>query len=381
MAWSIDRKAGEGEAAMPPRLMRVLGAMPGSSLDGVNAAVLVTDGEGIAAFGESAFRPYSEGERAVLRAALGALPGEARAEAAAEVVETAHAELLARFAPVDLVGFQGQALAYEPGGRGRHQAGSGAVLAEALGWPVVWNFHSADMRLGGQGAPLAPFYHHALARRIGENGPVAFLALGGVATVTWCDAGVEAPQDTCLAFDCGPGNAPMDDLILARRGLARDGGGALAATGTVDAARLEAFAAHPFFARVPPKLLSSAALVPEVADLGDADALATLSAAAAAGVALAFDHFPAPPARLWVSGGGRRNATLMAMIAAGCDCPVAPVEETGLDGDMIAAQAVAYLAVRVALGLCTTAPGTTGVPAPVGGGVVSRPGELLATDG
>lgn len=359
-------------------VMRVVGTMSGTSLDGVDAAVLVTDGEGIVAFGETAYRPYGEDERAVLRAALGSWPGEARAMVAAEVVETAHAELLARFAPVDLVGFHGQTLAHDPGGRGTHQAGSGAVLAEALERPVVWDFRSTDVRLGGQGAPLAPFYHHALARRIGEMEPVVFLNIGGVANVTWLDAGITAPEDACLAFDCGPGNASMDDLMLARRGLPRDEGGALAATGQVHADRLEAFAAHPFFARLPPKSLDRAAPAPDVADLSDADALATLAAATAAGVALAFEHFPAPPVRVWVTGGGRHNATLMAMIAAGCDCPVAPVEDAGLDGDMVEAQAFAFLAARVARGLPTSSPGTTGVPAPVGGGTLSRPGELFA---
>lgn len=361
---------------MAAGLMRVLGTMSGTSLDGVDAAVLVTDGVTIAAFGETACRPYTPAERDVLRAALGAWPGDPRAERAAEVVETATAELLARFAPVDLVGFHGQTLAHEPGGRGTHQAGSGAVLAAALGVPVVWDFRSADVRLGGQGAPLVPFYHHALARRLGESGPVAFLNLGGVANVTWIDADDPRPETACLAFDCGPGNAPMDDLILARRGLAFDSGGELAAQGRVDDAMLQAFVQHPYFARIPPKSLDRAAPVPMVDHLGDADALATLAAGVAAGVVLAFEHFPRPPARIWVCGGGRRNATLMRMIAAGADVPVAPVEAAGLDGDMIEAQAFAFLAARVARGLPTSAPGTTGVAAPVGGGTLSRPDDL-----
>jgi len=366
---------------MQTGLMRVLGTMSGTSLDGVDAAVLVTDGRSVAAFGETAYRPYGEDERAILRAALGSWPGDPRAAAAAEVVETAHAELLARFAPVDLVGFHGQTLAHDPGGRGTHQAGSGAILAEALGWPVVWDFRSADVKMGGQGAPLVPFYHHALARRIGETGPVAFLNIGGVANLTWLDAAIPAPEAACLAFDCGPGNAPMDDAIRARRGLPRDEGGALAATGRVDAARLDAALSDPWFAKAPPKSLDRAAPAPDVAGLSDADALATLAAAVASGVALGFDHFPRPPVRLWVTGGGRLNATLMAMIAAGCDCPVAPVEEAGLDGDMLEAQAMAFLAARVARGLPTSAPMTTGVAAPVGGGILSRPGALLPAGG
>lgn len=358
---------------LKPGALRVLGTMSGTSLDGVDAAVLVTDGHDILGLGDSAYRPYSPAERAVLRAALSRWPGEDGVEAAAEVVETAHAELLARFAPVDLVGFHGQTLAHDPGGRGTHQAGSGQILAEVLGRPVVWDFRSADVQLGGQGAPLAPFYHHALARHAGLTAPVVFLNLGGVANVTWCDPRIPAPEHACLAFDCGPGNAPMDDFCLRHLGRPRDEGGALAARGRPDAARLDGFAAHPFFRRMPPKSLDRAAPAPDVSDLAPEDALATLAAAAATGVALAFEHFPRPPAQLYACGGGRHNATLMAMIAAGCDCPVLPVEALGLDGDMLEAQAFAYLAARVARGLPTSAPGTTGVAAPVGGGTLSQP--------
>lgn len=354
-------------------VMRVLGTMSGTSLDGVDAAVLMTDGQAIQGFGESAYRPYTPEERTVLRAALGAWPGEARAEAAAEVVDLAHAELLAGFEPVELVGYHGQTLAHEPGGRGTHQAGSGQILAEALGWPVVWDFRSTDVRLGGQGAPLAPFYHHALARYLGLEAPVVFLNIGGVANVTWCDPRIPAPEHACLAFDCGPGNAPMDDYCATHLGCARDENGDHAARGVPNEARLEAFIAHPFFRRIPPKSLDRAAPMPDVAELGPEDALATLAAGVAAGVALAFEHFPEAPTRVLVCGGGRHNATLMAMVSAGCDCPVEPVEAAGLDGDMIEAQAFAYLAARVARGLPTSAPGTTGVAAPVGGGTLSQP--------
>lgn len=358
-------------------MLRVLGTMSGTSLDGVDAAVLLTDGQRIGGFGESAYRPYSAHERAVLRAALGSWPGdpagELLIEAAARVVEAAHAELLAGFDPVDLVGFHGQTLAHDPGGRGTHQAGSGEALARQLGWPVVWDFRSADVRLGGQGAPLAPFYHHALARHIGAEAPLVFLNIGGVANVTWTDPRIPAPEHACLAFDCGPGNAPMDDLARRDLGTERDEGGAMAARGTPDPALLEAYSHHAFFRRMPPKSLDRAAPVPDVAGLAPADALATLAAACATGVALAFEHFPDPPERLLVTGGGRHNRTLMAMIAAGCDCPVAPVEDAGLDGDMIEAQAFAYLAARVTRGLPTSAPATTGVGAPVGGGVLSQP--------
>ncbi|MCX7890601.1 MAG: anhydro-N-acetylmuramic acid kinase [Rhodobacteraceae bacterium] len=357
-----------------------LGAMSGTSLDGVDAALVLTDGAAVHAFGPTAYRPYSAAERETIRAALGRWPGEPGVEAAAEVVETAHAELLSRLAGgAAVIGFHGQTLAHDPRGRGTHQCGSGAILAAVLGRPVVWDFRSADVRMGGEGAPLAPFFHFALARRIGAQAPLAFLNLGGVGNLTFVDPARPAPEapGALLAFDCGPANAPVDDLVRARRGLACDSGGALAATGRADAAVIRAFLKDRWFLRLPPKSLDRDAfgrLAAAVAPLGDADAAATLTACAAAAVAKGFDHFPAPVGRLLVGGGGRLNATLMRMIAEVVPCPVDPVEAAGLDGDMLEAQAFAHLAVRVLRGWPTSAPGTTGVRAAVGGGQISHPG-------
>ena len=356
--------------------IRALGAMSGTSLDGVDAAVIETDGERVFAFGETAYRPYSDAERQVLRAALGRWEGPEVA-AAAEVVLAAHAEVMARFEGVDLAGFHGQTLAHDPHGRGTLQVGDGAALARTLGLPVVWDFRTADVRLGGEGAPLAPFYHFALARSLGAFRPLAFLNLGGVANLTWVDPSRARPEEAgaLLAFDAGPANAPVDDLVFRRRGLARDENGALAASGEVDADLVTRFLADPWFSRPPPKSLDRDAwggLLAAVTALSDADAAATLTACAAAGVMAAMAHCPVSPDRLLVTGGGRLNATLMAMIGAAVDCPVVPVEAAGLDGDMLEAQAFAFLAVRVARGWPTSCPATTGVRAVVGGGVVSR---------
>jgi len=174
--------------------MRIIGTMSGTSLDGVDAAVIETDGIDILGFGPSAFRPYSEEERAVLRAALGSW----RADDAAALVEAAHAEVLAGFEAPDLVGFHGQTLAHDPDGRfgpaGTYQAGDGAELAEALGCPVAWDFRTADVAMGGQGAPLAPFYHWACARWAKFEHPVAFLNLGGVGNLTWVDPISDVPE-------------------------------------------------------------------------------------------------------------------------------------------------------------------------------------------
>ena len=356
-----------------------LGAMSGTSLDGVDAAMVLTDGERILDLGETGYRAYEADEQAVLRAALGCWPGEAQVEPAAEVVETAHAELLSQFAGAEIVGFHGQTLAHDPRGRGTHQAGNGAILAEVLERPVVWDFRSSDVALGGQGAPLVPFFHFALARWIGAKEPLAFLNLGGVGNVTWVDPGQKGPEaeGAVLAFDTGPANAPVNDLMRARRGLDCDAGGTLAAEGVADAAVLDAFMAHPYFFRMPPKSLDRndfASLNAAVAGLSDADAAATLTRAAALAVARGAEHFPRPVSRLLVAGGGRLNATLMAHLAEVLPCEVLPVEAVGLNGDMLEAQAFAYLAVRVARGLPTSGPSTTGVMALVGGGQISYPG-------
>lgn len=359
-------------------VLRALGAMSGTSLDGVDAAVVETDGVAISGFGTSGYRAYLPQERAILRAALGHWEG-AEVDLAGDVVDVAHFEALKGFEGVDIVGFHGQTLAHDPRGRGTLQVGDGAALAGALGVPVVWDFRSDDVRMGGEGAPLAPFFHFACAKWMGAEAPLCFLNLGGVGNITWIDPGRGAPEEpgALLAFDTGPANAPVNDLMMARRGLEMDEGGALAARGTVAEGVLEAFLGARYFARMPPKSLDRndfAFAAKLVEDLSDADAAATLTAMCAAAVARGMEHCPKPPARVLVTGGGRRNPVLMEMLAAGLDCAVEPVEAAGLDGDMLEAQAFAYLAVRVARGMPTSCPGTTGVRAAVGGGIVSVPG-------
>lgn len=355
-----------------------LGAMSGTSLDGVDAAMVLTDGQSILEFGPHAYRTYSDDEREVIRAGFGAWPGEPPVSEAAEVVELVHAEVLSRFAGAAIVGFHGQTLAHDPRGRGTHQAGNGALLAEALGVPVVWDFRSNDVAMGGQGAPLAPFFHFACAKWAGCDMPVAFLNLGGVGNLTWVDPRQPAPEvpGALMAFDTGPANAPVNDLLLARRGQARDEGGALALSGTVDEAVVERFLHHPYFYKMPPKSLDRndfPDLLQAVERLSDADAAATLVACSAAAVAKGAEHFPTPVGRVFVCGGGRHNRAMMEQLAQRLMAEVQPVEGIGLNGDMLEAQAFAYLAVRVLRGLPTSCPATTGVPAAIGGGQISRP--------
>ena len=355
-----------------------LGAMSGTSLDGVDAAMVLTDGVTINSFGPSAYRPYTAAEQETLRAALGQWPGDPDVIAAAEVVENAHAEVLSRFTGAEVLGFHGQTLAHDPAGRGTHQCGNGALLAQVLDLPTVWDFRSSDVTMGGQGAPLAPFFHFACARHIGATEPLAFLNLGGVGNLTWVDPRAARAEDAgaLLAFDTGPANAPLNDLMRDRRGQDFDAGGALAAAGEVDEAFVAMVLKDPWFDHPPPKSLDRNdfhGLIDRLDMLSDADAAATLTAVAAAAVAAAQIHFPAPVSRILVTGGGRHNASLMAELRRRIPCTIDPVEAAGLNGDMLEAQAFAYLAVRVLRKLATSAPGTTGTPTLVGGGQISRP--------
>lgn len=360
-------------------MVRAVGTMSGTSLDGVDAALIETDGIAIAGFGKVGYRPYTAAEQDVLRAALGRWPGEPRVSDAARIVEAAHVALLANFAGAELVGFHGQTLAHDPRGTRRtHQAGSGARLAAALGTPVAWDFRSEDVAQGGEGAPLAPFFHFACAQWAGLSEPVAFLNLGGVGNVTWLDPRAPAPEapGALLAFDTGPANAPINDLMHRRRGQSCDAGGALALAGQADAGVLARFLEADYFRRPPPKSLDRdtfAGLQEAVSGLSDADAAATLTGCAAAAVAQGLAQVPSVPAAVYVCGGGRHNRAMMTALSERTGLPVRPVEVLGLDGDMLEAQAFGWLAVRVARGLPTSGPSTTGAPAPLCGGQLSHP--------
>ncbi|WP_085308961.1 anhydro-N-acetylmuramic acid kinase [Planktotalea arctica] len=366
----------KGPGTFKTGLVKAAGLMSGTSLDGVDVAELVSDGERIERFGKSGYRAYSDAERSVLKEALGCWQGD-DLDAALKIVQRAHLEALTGFTP-ELIGFHGQTLAHEPRGRGTHQLGDGDALAVAARAPVVWDFRSSDVQMGGEGAPLAPFFHFACAKWIKAHAPLAFLNLGGVGNITWIDPRKAKAEDegALLAFDTGPANAPINDLMQQRRGQSYDEDGALARRGTVETGALELFLAETYFARMPPKSLDRddfSVMLDLVRELSDADAAATMTAMSAAAVMQGMQHCPIPPSRVLVCGGGRHNPVMMHMLREALDCAVEPVETVGLDGDMLEAQAFAYLAIRVARGLPTSCKATTGVGALVGGGNISYP--------
>jgi anhydro-N-acetylmuramic acid kinase len=361
-----------------------IGLMSGTSLDGVDVALVETDGERIKRLGPTGYRPYSPEEQSLLRRAFGeaaaltdrtARPG-ALVEAEG-LVTRAHAEAVEDFvaknkiekSKVAIVGFHGQTVLHRPKARLTVQIGDGRALAKRLKLPVAYDFRAADVAAGGEGAPLVPAYHRALVENLDVPKPVAVVNIGGVANLTFVD-GTRDP----IAFDTGPGNAPIDDLVRARTGAAHDLDGKLAAKGQVDESILARVLADPFFARQPPKSLDRAAFASlPLASLSIEDAAATATAIVALSVVRAFDHLPMKPATIVIVGGGARNATLMSMLREHLSATVLRGDEVGWSADAIEAQAFAYLAVRKLKGLPLTFPTTTGVPRAMKGGVIATP--------
>ena len=339
--------------------------MSGTSLDGIDVAAIESDGEAEVATGPALTIPYPPEFRERLRGVLGGVGPVAAVE---DELTRLHAAAIAAFRErhprnrAELIGFHGHTILHAPEQRRTWQIGDGALLARLTGCDVVCEFRRADVAAGGEGAPLAPLYHAALAANLAK--PLAVLNLGGVGNVTWIgEAG------DILAFDTGPGNAMLDDWVRRHTGQPADLGGALARSGTASAGHVARFLAAPYFARMPPKSLDRdafASFVPQ--GLGTADGAATLTEMTAAAVAAARAHFPHPAHDFVVTGGGRHNPVMMAALARLLGVPVRPVEAFGWNGDALEAQAFAYLAIRSRRGLPLSLPTTTGAPRPMRGG-------------
>lgn len=362
-----------------------LGLMSGTSLDGIDAALIETYGERIARFGPVGYRPYAEDERNLLRRALAAAtaltdraarPGVlAEAEA---LVTQAHAEAVEDFLraqrldrkDIAVVGFHGQTVLHRPGRRLTVQIGDGAALARRIGVPVVFDLRAADVAAGGQGAPLVPVFHRALVTSLQRPHPVVVLNIGGVANVSYIDG-----ANDLIACDTGPGNALLDDFMMAKAGAPYDRDGAAAAQGQVDERWLAAALAHPYFAAPPPKSLDRNDFENlDASRLSVESGAATLTAFTAAAVAAVVPLLPRVPRSWIVAGGGARNPTMMRMLAERlAPASVEAAQTLGWSSDAIEAQAFAYLAVRSLNGLPITFPGTTGAPRPMTGGVLARP--------
>lgn len=363
-------------------LVAALGLMSGTSLDGIDVAVIRTDGDAQVEFGPAHTVPYDSVLRDALRALLGRRDSDARLRKVEEQFTDAHGDAIDKLlqdsvssiSQLKIIGFHGQTLSHRPEEGWTWQIGNGQRLANRHGIPVVHDFRRADVANGGQGAPFVPLYHQALAAKLPER-PLAILNIGGVANVTW----IGRRPDDILAFDTGPGNAPIDDWVLHRMGIARDEGGALAGAGRADRRRVEAMLGRDFFSKKPPKSLDRQDFLSSMADgLSAEDGAATLVAMTVGAVALAREHMPEIPQRWLVTGGGRHNATMMWRLREALGVPVDPVEAVGWRGDALEAEAFAYLAVRSLKGLPLSLPSTTGCRTPTTGGVLWRPDQPAA---
>ena len=366
-----------------------VGLMSGTSLDGIDAALVKTDGRTISEMGGSLSLPYTPEFQEQLRKLLGSnqTSGESVGESGgnqtnndALLVEREltmlHAEAVhlllkqENMQPEDVavIGFHGQTISHRPDEGVTWQIGNSSLLTESTGVNVVSDFRRRDMAAGGQGAPLVPIFHQALMA--GKPKPVAVLNIGGVANVTWIGEGA----DDLVAFDTGPGNALINDWVHKHTGKAYDEGGVLAAKGNkVDQDLLGQLMSHEYFTRSAPKSLDRNSFdASPVRELSLENGTATLTAFTIESVLKAAEQFPAPAEHWYVCGGGRLNATMMEWLAErlGAD-NVSSINKLGYDGDMLEAQAFAYLAVRSLQGLPLTFPGTTGSRAPVSGGVLS----------
>ena len=355
---------------------RAIGLMSGTSLDGIDAALIETDGAHVVHARAFQCTPWSNEARVMLQAATREALTLDRPHAtptiahAAALVDRAHVAAVVALLhecglgaeAIDVVGYHGQTVAHRPDRGWTWQLGDGRALAYALGITTVGDFRAADVAAGGQGAPLLPVYHRALVANLPK--PVVVLNLGGIANLTWIG---EEPDDL-IAFDTGPANALIDDWVAASSGMRFDVDGALAGSGRVDDAVLTAMLDHPFFDTVPPKSLDRADFTIQPArGLSAADGAATLTAFSAQSVAQALRLLPEPPRRLIVAGGGRHNATLMAMLSARCGIAAEPIEVLGANGDATEAEGFAYMAVRTLSGEPISFPGTTGVARACGG--------------
>lgn len=360
--------------------MLVMGFMSGTSLDGVDVALIETDGQRVDDLGPCEMTAFSAAERTILERATsdsliwngdGDRPGT-WAEAA-NVIEQAHVRAGRRLnastgRKPDLIGFHGQTMLHRPERQLSVQIGDPQIIADELGVPVVAQMRQADLRAGGQGAPLVPAYHAALADRLGLDKPLAFLNIGGVANLTWI-----GDDGSLIAFDTGPGNGLIDQVVQARGAGRYDDGGRLAAAGTVDGAVLRRLLLHPHFQGQGPRSLDRYDFPLDWAEAASLqDAAATLTEFTACAVALSARQLPKAP-KVWiVCGGGAHNPTMMSSLSKRLgDCRRA--EDLHLRGDFIEAEAMAFLAARSHRTLPLTFPATTGVPRPLTGGETWHP--------
>jgi anhydro-N-acetylmuramic acid kinase len=363
-----------------------IGLMSGTSLDGVDAALIKTDGVQVLETGAYITMPFEASLSEDLHEAV---------HMRGDLMKTEHAlthyhavavrELLKqadmKAKDVHIIGFHGQTVTHRPKEGITWQMGNGAQLAALTKIDVVCDFRRRDVAAGGQGAPLVPLYHAALAKKLPL--PLAVVNIGGIGNVTWVGKSEAMSENIMaydiLAFDTGPGNAMLNDWVRKHTGAAYDKDGELARKGRMFEHMVDEWLEHPYFAATPPKSLDRNDFnISQVNNLSVEDGAATLTEFTARSVAKAQGFFPAMPKTWLVSGGGRHNLAIMQALAKILP-HVQPVESVGWNGDALEAQAFGFLAVRSLYNLPLSLPTTTGASHAVTGGAFYRAGYYGAS--
>lgn len=357
------------------KVYTAIGLMSGTSLDGIDAAMIRTDGETQVERVDFLSEPYDTGFQKDLKACLGQKEyndhiRHCEKKLTARHIEAVQALIRKTGVEPDIVGFHGQTIYHDPDNAFTWQIGDGAMMAAQLGIDVVYDFRSNDMKAGGQGAPFLPLYHRAVTHHIEK--PLAVLNIGGVANVTFIS------DDHILAFDTGPGNALIDDFVRQRTAQSYDENGALAEKGVVDQRLVQDLLTHPYFKKTPPKSLDRDEWSNDsAASLSDEDGAATLTRFTVESIMKSLDFFKLDffkekPKTWYVSGGGRKNKTMMKWLGDSVGADLKTIDDLGLDGDSVEAEGFAYLAVRSLKNLPLSVPGTTGCQAPTCGGILQK---------
>jgi len=366
------------------KLLTAIGLMSGTSMDGIDVALLRTDGEAIVERGPFQGFGYEKAFRDRLKSALDMAksirdrqerPGDLadiERELTLRHVHAGKAFLQAHglaAKDIDLLGFHGQTVLHRPDEALTVQIGDGALLARETGIDVVYDMRANDMRHGGQGAPLVPAYHAALARNVpGDRSPVCFVNIGGISNITSIGR-----DGVIVAYDSGPGNTLIDQWVETHAGIPFDQGGMIASEGRVLPALADRYLDSSFFHTTHRRSLDRNDFLPPAgSDAELSDGARTLAYVAAAAILKSAGHLPTAPALYIICGGGRLNRIIMADLrdlAARQGADVLSAEDAGFDGDAMEAEAWAYLAVRSVKGLPLTFPGTTGVTEAVTGGL------------
>lgn len=356
------------------KVYTAIGMMSGTSLDGIDVALVKTDGRDATKLLDFKTYEYDQETRHAVKDVFGARESSKAVDRAAHLVTQAHINAIRAFGhEADVIGFHGQTIHHDPDKKFTWQIGDCQNLANETGISVVGDMRQADISAGGQGAPLLPLCHRSFAASLPK--PVAILNLGGVGNVTW----LGKERHDILAFDTGPANAPIDDLVQAKTGEAYDSNGKRALAGQPLQRLIDQWIDNPFFDQVPPKSLDRNQWdVSAVVEFKLEDAVATLTQFTVQSVLKSLQHLPDKPRALYVAGGGRKNKAMMKWLSEALDYPVEPVESIGWNGDALEAQGFAYLAVRSIQGLALTVPTTTGVPEPITGGLYYSSFDNLA---